>query len=75
MDLGYDPYAWFDPEVGRPERRRLFAFAGVALGRGMSIRQLKGLIERHLGHKTLSEVPLDALATATSLVRDLELTP
>lgn len=58
----YDPYAWFDPEVGRTERRMLTVHAfGVMLRDGMSAPKMADYLESLCGVRNFSHVKLEDL--------------
>ena len=61
--LGYDPYEWFDPEVGRDARGHLAIRVGGWAG-VWGVRNAANRLVQVAGVERVSEVPLDRLGAA-----------
>lgn len=68
---GYNPYEWFDPEMGRRECQMMFLHAGRALGSGLSTGTARLELFNVAGVDKLSAVPLHRLGATIRKFRSL----
>lgn len=69
--LGYDPYAWFDPEIGRIERAKLNAQLHMLIGEGGSPKTVSAEMLRQTGASRLRALTMEQLPAALTWVRKI----